>query len=123
MPSKKKSKPSYDVPEELQRAPQAGWVYRSDASRPSKAKAASTHKSPAKTAPIAALASAPAVRSQVSIPAAAVETPHASRESHSQSSSSKLDDGIIDLAARTISSSFNALGNAVLLTTRIITAP
>ena len=136
MPSKKKSKPSYNVPEELQTAPQAGWVYRSDAprSRPSTTKnlrksragidaeavRAGTNTGKA-IAPIPA--PAPYAPPAAATPIVGLEKPQEIKGKHSQATTSKPNDGIMDLAARAISSSFEAMGTVVLLTTRIITAP
>ncbi len=135
MPSKKKSKPSFDVPEDLQTAPQAGWVYRSDkeaasaAKKPEEKPAASSvaakgvsggdgtahaKKTPAHVAP------APAAASKVS------ERPpetKAKKSEEKSKSSSKSDDGILDLASKTLHSGFETIGNAVRLTTRILAAP
>jgi len=131
MPSKKKSKPSYNVPEELQTAPQAGWVYRSDVSRSPEATPKSFRKPQATTVTRATPASKTAGKSATPIPApqtppipaAPSESPKDAKSTRSHATASKSSDGIMDLAARTISSSFEAIGNAVLLTTRIITAP
>lgn len=38
MPTKKKHKPRFDVPEVIDTAPQSGWVYRSDEARPTAAR-------------------------------------------------------------------------------------
>ena len=130
MPSKKKSKPSFDVPEDLQTAPQAGWVYRSDkeaapaAKKPEEKAAAPSvgakrvsggdGTAQAKKAP------APAASSKVTEKSA--ETKPKKSEEKSKSSS-KSDDGILDLASKTLHSGFETIGNALRLTTRVFAAP
>jgi hypothetical protein len=128
MPSKKKSKPSFQVPEELQKAPQAGWVYRSDQHTPAKEakaapKAASGSRSSAKSkhaeshAPASHAASTRHEAHAPSAPKAKTSAP-AKKSSSSDSSS-----GILDLTAKALSAGFGTAGNLMLLTTRIIAAP
>ena len=136
MPSKKKSKPSFNVPEDLQAAPQGGWVYRSDDEAPHATKKpeekATTSSGAVKAASggdgtthakktSATAAPAPAVAPKVS--AKTPETKTAKTSGEKSKSSSKSDNGILDLASKTIHSGFETIGNAVLLTTRILTAP
>jgi hypothetical protein len=117
MPSKKKSKPSFQVPEELQKAPQAGWVYRSDRqtkeAKPTP-KAGSGSRGPAKPAAAETAAHAPS------------HAPHRDKTSpppKKKESSSGSSGGILDLTAKALSAGFGTVGNIVLLTTRIIAAP
>lgn len=129
MPSKKKSKPSFQVPEELLNAPQAGWVYRSDHEAPAKetkavSKAASGSKSPAKPKPAEGAASTSKASSgrhaaHARSPAPAPPQAKASAPAKAASSSG----GILDLTAKTLSAGLGTAGNLVLLTTRIIAAP
>ena len=127
MPSKKKSKPSFQVPEELQKAPQAGWVYRSDQQAPAKeikaeSKAASENKSPAKPKPArraAPTSKALSVRHAAHAPSPVPRQAKASAPTKAASSSG----GILDLTAKTLSAGFGTAGNLVLLTTRILAAP
>ena len=127
MPSKKKSKPSFQVPEDLQTAPQAGWVYRSDEHAPARggkaaSKSASGSKGAAKTrktenvAPAAETAAPPKSappRGDHSKPAAASKS-----DSKSKSTSS-----VLDLTAKALSAGFGTVGGLVLLSTTIVAAP
>jgi hypothetical protein len=127
MPSKKKSKPSFQVPEELQTAPQAGWVYRSDKEAPAKeaksarkssagGKAAPKGKPAVETAPVpAAAAPAPRVTEAKPKPAA----PAAKKKDRS----SKSSNGVLDLTAKTLSAGVSTAGSLMLMTTRIMVAP
>jgi hypothetical protein len=120
MPSKKKSKPSFKVPEDLDSAPQAGWVYRSETT-PTQA------GTPASAPRKAAKAEAPPPPPKASKPP--VSTPSNSSDQHSQSKSgetksdSSLSSGILDLTAKTFSSGIATIGNALMLGAAILTAP
>ncbi len=114
MSPKKKQKPSFNVPEELHTAPQTGWVYRSE--------------SDSEPHPEANQASQPAEFREAVPEAAATPIPEpppktGSTKNNGTRATSKSDMDLFDLAALTISSGFEAIGNAMLLTTRIITAP
>ncbi len=124
MTSKKKSKPSFQVPEELQAAPQAGWVYRSDGQAPAKdveapPKSAATRKKTRRRKPAARKAAAAAPPHSQPKPAAVSKAP-AARKPGSASNSIP---GFMNLTARTVSAGFGTAGNIVLLTTRILTVP
>ncbi len=126
MPSKKKSKPSFQVPEELQNAPQAGWVYRSDGHAPAKeAKAGPKHAAgkkaaakskPAKSAPPAHAAHASAHAVSPSAETKAAAAPKAN-------SPSKSSNGIMDLTAKTLSAGFGIAGGLVFLATSLLATP
>ena len=118
MPSKKKSKPSFKVPEDLDSAPQAGWVYRSEttaaqADAPPPLKAQKAERPP----PLPKASKAP------------VSTPPKSSDKHSDTKSdgakseSSLSSGILDLTAKTFSSGMATIGNALMLGAAILTAP
>lgn len=125
MPSKKKSKPSFQVPEELQAAPQAGWVYRSDG--PARARGTKTaHKSgsdgkaaaKSRQAGSTAAARIPSA-SPRRAPAAKPETaPERAKESASGSRRS-----FMNIGADAMSAGFGTAGNFLLLTTRMFVAP
>ena len=111
MPSKKKAKPSYSVPEDLQETPQSGWVYRSGSPEPESAPSpasASAEKAPAVSAPPAP---------------AAPEAPAPKTDQKKSSNSRSVTSEIIDLAGKTLSSSAAAVGNALLLGARLVMAP
>jgi hypothetical protein len=116
MPPKKKSKPTFEVPEELQTAPQTGWVYRSEHESEAQADTIEEPK------PAEFHEAAPAV---IPPPPAPEPPPPAHKSGNGDAShhTSKSDMDLFDLAALTISSGFEAIGNAMILTTRIITAP
>ena len=119
MPSKKKTKPSFQVPEDLQTAPQAGWVYRSDGPAPRKAS-----KAPAKSRPAAKARLAESVA-----PAAAASSPPPKKaetkksEAAKSNSSSSSSHGVLDLTSRALSAGFEAAGDIARLTTRFLTMP
>jgi hypothetical protein len=117
MPSKKRSRPSFEVPQDLQTAPQAGWVYRSDADTHKGAEKRKTQAAP-KPPPAPLFASESAISRSARPAEPAKATPKPETESKTDSRS-----GILDLAAETISAGFETLGNAMLLTTRIIMMP
>ncbi len=133
MPSKKKSKPSFEVPQDLQTAPQAGWVYRSDGDASGDGQKPETGAAPMPTpAPQASLEGgalpAPATAEAVEAapkPKTGSRTGHKAGAKTSSKTGSKSDSksGILDLAAKTISAGFETVGNAVLLTTRIMMMP
>ncbi len=121
MPSKKKPKPSFQVPEELQSAPQAGWVYRSDEPSPAKA---------AKTAPKAGAggkATGRSKRVESETPAAAPKPPHADKSkpaaAPASDSKSNSSSAVLDLTAKALSAGFGTAGGFVLLATTLIAAP
>ena len=125
MPTKKKSKPSFQVPEDLQKAPQAGWVYRSDRPAPAKeakaaSKVASVNRGPAKSKPTegAAPSSQPASDRH-----AAHAPSHAPSTAGAKASESESSGGVLDLTAKALSAGIGTAGNLILLTTRIIAAP
>jgi hypothetical protein len=113
MPSKKKPRPSYSVPEDLQETPQSGWVYRSSSPEP---ESMSTPVS----VPATNGSETPAGPSPAD-PAAAASSEK--KEEKNSSGKTSITSEIIDLAAKTVSSSASAVGNAILLGTRLITAP
>ena len=125
MPTKKRSKPSFQVPEELQKAPQAGWVYRSDRQAPVKevkaaSKVASVSRGPAKSK--AAEGTAPSSdaargRRTGQAPSPVQAAPRAKKSASGSSG------GILDLTAKALSAGIGTAGNLMLLTTRIIAAP
>jgi hypothetical protein len=133
MPSKKKSKPSFNVPEDLQAAPQAGWVYRSDGEAAPAAKTAEKSEAaeakavappePAPRAKKAPATAAPAPAMASGTPQNATEPKTVKPSPGKPKSAAKSDNGILGLAAKTLQSGFETVGNAVLLTTRIIAAP
>ncbi len=127
MPSKKKSKPSFQVPEELQTAPQAGGVYRSDEQLPAKEVKAASKPAAAGRAPgKPKRADAPAASAGTAAPAglkkASAEKTRSAEESKSDSSSN-YSSGVIDLTAKALSAGFGTAGGLVLLTTTLIAAP
>ena len=105
MPSRKKQKPSYSVPEDLHETPQTGWVYRSE--EPGSA-------GDAAAAPV----------EEACVAAASESAPHhpEAREEKKRETSSMTAD-IIDLTAKTITSGIATMGNAVLLGARLVSAP
>ncbi len=123
MPPKKKSKPSFKVPEDLETAPQAGWVYRSE-STPAAEQGSVSKSEKAKAEPVeppAESASAPA-EPQAARTGADREPntpPTAFRAEPAKSESN----GILDLTAKTISSGMATIGNALMLGAAILTAP
>jgi hypothetical protein len=125
MPSKKKSKPSFHVPEELRTAPQTGWVYRSDAKAPAK-EAKPAHKPPSgsKSTQNRKPAVAPAPIPVAAPKRSEAEPKHAAPAPNKKDrSSKKSSSGALDLTAKTLSAGFGTAGNILLLTTRIFTAP
>jgi hypothetical protein len=121
MPAKKKSKPSFKVPEDLESAPQAGWVYRSE-------KASAAEPEPATKPP----AGDPIIQ-KVAAPPAAISAPTPSTafdcDTYAEPSSSKTDSsdystpGILDYTSKTFSSGMATIGNALMLGAAIIVAP
>jgi hypothetical protein len=114
MPSKKKKKPSFEVPEDVREAGQAEWVYRSD-QKPAEA-----------FEPGAPAIDVPVTRT-VEVKRAPAHVPHRTRaeestKSHSKSSAKKKS-GILDLTVKTFSSGFSTVANATLLGSRIALAP
>jgi len=103
MPSRKKQKPSYNVPEDLNAAPQTGWVYRS----------AEKESSPTAAAPVEDAGVAKAVERE----RRREETKEKSRSSNSMTTD------IIELTAKTITSGIATMGNAMLLSARVVSAP
>jgi hypothetical protein len=120
MPAKKKSKPSYSVPEDLQAAPQSGWVYRSVAGE-----AAQVETPPAVAA--AAQPEAPPPVEEACVAQATGVPPPAGKQTTARSSeprkSTSVTTEILDLTSKTLTSGLATIGNAVLLGTRIATAP
>jgi hypothetical protein len=123
MPPKKKSKPSFKVPEDLESVPQAGWVYRSEST--------STEGKKPPAAADAAIADEPArgEKPEAGIPKDSAahksadfepSVPPASPKVESTNSSSS---GILDLTAKTLSSGMATIGNALMLGAAILTAP
>lgn len=127
MPSKKKSKPSFQVPEELQTAPQAGWVYRSDEQHAAKeGKAVSKPAAASRATGKAKRADLPAQTSDAVAPAALKKTPPEKSKPAAKTksdSSSDTSSGIIDLTAKALSAGFGTAGGLILLTTTLIAAP
>ena len=95
MASRKKAKPSFEVPEELRSAPQTGWVYRSE-----------EQAAPEK----------PAKPVSVSEPKPAANPPGKAKPRDSEP-------GILDLVARTLSSGLATIGGIWLLSARLMAAP
>ncbi len=122
MPSKKKSKPSFEVPEDLQSAPQAGWVYRSDRDTEGKMEVPPEAQAAPEAAsdPVVATKKAASRATEAAKPASASSKPRTQAKPQSKTDSGS---GILDLAARTISAGFETMGGAMLLATRIFMAP
>jgi hypothetical protein len=124
MPSRKKSKTSFDVPQEVQNRGQAEWVYRSDET-PGKTKSARVTSRTEVVSEEIPVTRTPPPQS----PSEPVTRPHRPRrtttETHSAKSEKKSTNssGILDLTAKTISSGFETMSNATLLGTRIALAP
>jgi hypothetical protein len=112
MPSKKRPKPSYSVPEDLQDTPQSGWVYRSGfpdhESMPAAVGVPEIHGLEAAAAPPAPAATAPKSEKKVE---------------KKNSGKVSITSEILDLTAKTVSSSAAAIGSAILLGARLMTAP
>jgi len=128
MPSKKKSKPSFQVPEELQTAPQAGWVYRSDEPPPAKgAKGAAKSAASGKTGGRAKRADAPQASAGAIMAPAEHKKPHTDSSKppavSKSNSASKSSSGVLDLTAKVLSAGFGTAGGLVLMTTTIFAAP
>jgi len=125
MASRKKTKPSFDVPEELRSAPQAGWVYRTEAGAAEPAPKEPAARKKAAGAPPPASAAAAAAPPPAPEAAAALPLPPAPAPAAGAKSSKKEPEewGIVDLAAHTFSSGFAAFGNSWLLAARILASP
>ncbi len=126
MPAKKKSKPSFQVPEELQTAPQAGWVYRSEEQSGAKAHTSSKPAAGGKTAGKAKRVDAPPAVSGMSTPAEKKTSP--AREAKpvpkpKSDSSSKSSSSLLDITAKALSAGFGTAGGLILLTTTVVAAP
>ncbi len=127
MPSKKKSKPSFQVPEELQSAPQAGWVYRSDEQMPAKA------GKPAPKTAAGGRAAAKPKHTESSLPTPETHVPGAAkpapaheskpRTAEKSDSDSKSSSAVIDMTAKVLSAGIGAAGGLVLVTTTLVAAP
>ena len=114
MPSKKKSRPSFDIPEDLHTTPQAGWVYRTD--RPdSRAKEK-------KGAHAASSGSSGTAARREHHPAPAKRKQPASSTSKTKKSS-EASSGILDLTVKTMSSGFSTAGDVMLFGARMVTMP
>jgi hypothetical protein len=121
MPSRKKKKPSFEVPEDVRNAGQAEWVYRSDSKPPDVARPA---------APAVETVNAPVFDIPVSRTAEVKKRPGARRSaggqserSQSHSGQKEKNSGILNLTTKTFSSGFSTLANATLLGSRIALAP
>ena len=123
MPSKKKSKPSYSVPEDIQPAAGTGWVYRSESADsasdpPPKATRASVPHAeagkPAKTVEAAAPETSKVVKAS---------TPAIKKEEKKAKKNDSITSDLVDLASKTVTSGMAAVGNALLLGARLATAP
>ncbi|HYK90663.1 MAG TPA: hypothetical protein VE398_17960 [Acidobacteriota bacterium] len=123
MPAKKKSKPSFKVPEDLESAPQAGWVYRSESTQKvDKGSASRGGDSEAEPESHPSVPVPPAIHPRETRSGSnhhSSGTPASSKEESSHSSST----GIFDLTARTFSSGVATIGNALMLGAAILTAP
>lgn len=102
MPSRKKQKPSYSVPEDLHTAPQTGWVYRSEEAE-------------------AASAAVPVEEAGVAKAAQRGRRDEETKEKPKNESTMTAD--IIELTAKTITSGIATMGNAMLLGARVVSAP
>ena len=110
MPSKKKSRPSFKVPEDLESAPQAGWVYRSEPA------------AEAEPAPVREPEDREPERRQA--PWEESDTwEHDSGKTSSSDEEESSSDDILDLTAKTFSSGVETIGNALRLGAAILTAP
>ncbi len=123
MPSRKKSKPSFKVPEDLESAPQAGWVYRSDSApevekEEAPAKQSRTRERSKRQAPSE---EQPASETQKHDTETIFTTPK--EDSSDSDSDSDSSDGIFDLTAKTFSSGMETLSNAFMLGAALLTAP
>ena len=115
MPSKKKAKPSYSVPEDIRETPQSGWVYRSEsADSPAVSSAKSAHSDAQERA---------AVEPAPTVTASAARAPAAKKEEKKEKKGESLTSDIVDLTSKTFTSGMAAVGNALLLGARIVTAP
>ena len=120
MPPRKKSKPSFKVPDDLETAPQAGWVYRSDSTPAAEQGPVSKSEKPAVE---------PSQPPAVPVPAMQAARTAASLEPHTpptkfRAEPAKSDsNGILDLTAKTLSAGMATIGNAFMLGVAILTAP
>jgi hypothetical protein len=126
MPPKKKSKPSFKVPEELESAPQAGWVYRSEPTPTAEKKSSAAVEAAQADSAEKELAAAARKEEPVKTPATRTSGDHeprvpptSPRIEPARSSSSS----ILDLTAKTFSSGMATLGNAFKLGAALLTAP
>ncbi len=123
MSAKRKKKPSFEMPEELQSAPQTGWVYRSDAAAepqpaiPELKHAAAEPAEPSTVQPWAEADGHSAPR--LSLPRPAQE-PADTNHNHKPK---PQDPGIVDLTWKTLESGFATVNNCAKLGYRIATAP
>jgi len=116
MPSKKKPKPSYSVPEDLKETPQSGWVYRSGSPDPEDLPPSVEVRSDEKPEAAGLVdAAAPAAASSAATPSTSGSAKVAAGKS--------ITSEIIELAANAVSSGAAALGNVILLGARLATAP
>ena len=114
MPSKKKSRPSFDIPEDLHTTPQAGWVYRTD--RPdSRAKE--------KKGAHAASSGSSGTAARREHQAAPAKKKHPASSASKTKKSSEASSGILDLTVKTMSSGFSTAGDVMLFGARLVTTP
>jgi hypothetical protein len=122
MPPKKKSKPSFKVPEDLESTQQAGWVYRSETSPKGVEESAAAIKQPEVDSGVHKAAASPTDAQPSAIHKARSSEPEAAPAS-SKTESSWSTPGILDLTAKTFSSGMATIGNALMLGAAILTAP
>jgi hypothetical protein len=123
MPSKKKSKPSFKVPEDLESAQPAGWVYRSEVAPADKEGSAAAVEEPTGDSGAHQAAAASTVQEPPAGHAASSGDSYSAPASSKTESSRSATPGILDLTARTFSSGMATIGNALMLGAAILTAP
>ncbi len=123
MPPKKKSRPSFKVPDDLETAPQAGWVYRSDSTPAAEQGSASKSEQPAVEPAQPPATPAPAPAKPQAAQTAARPEPHTPPTTFRAEPAKSDSNGILDLTAKTLSSGMATIGNALMLGAAILTAP
>jgi hypothetical protein len=128
MPSRKKSKPSFDVPQDVQNSGQAEWVYRSDATagdRRATGGTTKTRSAAAEEIPVTRTESTASTENSQPVSHTQQRSNRTTGETRSSGSSRKSNNssGILDLTARTFSAGFETLSNATLLGAQIALAP
>lgn len=122
MPPKKKSRPSFKVPEDLESTQQAGWVYRSETSPKGAEESAAAIKQPEVDSGVHVAAAASTDAESSAIHNARSSEPEAAPAS-SKTELPWSTPGILDLTAKTFSSGMATIGNALMLGAALLTAP